>query len=156
MRGPVDKFLIVILPVVGGQVNRIKKKISKKMRPRGARRARSLFRPRELEGATLPSRVHYRQGRTGGATSGSVVCHAQPSEGGTYEATSAETAGKSVRSRGTRNLALARNGRHAGGPKSGYSLWDNDLRPSPAQTPRGAGIGPLSRSSAARCGQVRP
>jgi hypothetical protein len=67
----------------------------------------------KLEGATPPGRVHYRQGRTGGATSDNVVFRAQPSEGGTSEATSARTAGPSVRRHGTQGPGAARTGRPA-------------------------------------------
>jgi hypothetical protein len=87
---------------------------------------------RKLEGATLPSRVHYRQGRTGGATSDNVVFRAQPSEGGTSEATPARTVGPSVRRHGTRGPAAARTG------LTGRSR--SDVTPAEARTYEAASI----------------
>ncbi len=85
--------LLVILLVPGVQVNRFNRILLEKS-AHGNQHFPGPHFGSELEGATLPRRVHYRQGRTGGATSDYVVFRAKPSEGGTSEANSARTAGR--------------------------------------------------------------
>jgi hypothetical protein len=109
-----------------------------------------------LEGATLPGRVHCRQGRTGGATSDYVVFRAQPSEGGTSEASSAKTARPSARRHGTRGRTAARIRACSRQTNCCYSCRNRDLRHGQSPPARVAGRRNASQSSTAAHWQIRP